>query len=100
MGHKINPIGMRLGITRTWDSRWYAGKDYAKLLHDDLKLRNHLRAKLSAGRRVQGGDRASGEEAARDDLCRPSGRRHRQEGPGHRHAAQGIVGDGEGRGLA
>ena len=47
MGHKINPIGMRLGITRTWDSRWYAGKDYAKLLHDDLKLRNHLRAKLS-----------------------------------------------------
>ena len=38
---------MRLGITRTWDSRWYAGKDYAKLLHDDIKLRNHLRAKLS-----------------------------------------------------
>src|ERR1700742_4547443 len=47
MGHKINPIGLRLGITRTWDSRWYAGKDYAKLLHDDLKLRNHLRTKLS-----------------------------------------------------
>src|ERR1700761_3062852 len=47
MGHKINPIGIRLGITRTWDSRWYAGKDYARLLHDDLKLRNHLRAKLS-----------------------------------------------------
>ncbi|WP_298162000.1 30S ribosomal protein S3 [Acidocella sp.] len=47
MGHKINPIGLRLGITRTWDSRWYAGKDYAKLLHDDLKLRAHLRGKLS-----------------------------------------------------
>jgi small subunit ribosomal protein S3 len=47
MGHKINPIGMRLGIIRTWDSRWYAGKDYAKLLHDDIKLRAHLRAKLS-----------------------------------------------------
>jgi len=47
MGHKTNPIGFRLGITRTWDSRWYAGKDYAKLLHDDIKLRNHLRAKLS-----------------------------------------------------
>ncbi|GAN80200.1 30S ribosomal protein S3 [Acidocella aminolytica] len=46
MGHKINPIGLRLGITRTWDSRWYAGKDYAKLLHDDLKLRSHLRGKL------------------------------------------------------
>ncbi len=47
MGHKINPIGMRLGITRTWDSRWYADKDYARLLHDDIKLRNHLRARLS-----------------------------------------------------
>ncbi|EKM99188.1 MULTISPECIES: 30S ribosomal protein S3 [Acidocella] len=46
MGHKINPIGLRLGITRTWDSRWYADKDYAKLLHDDLKLRSHLRGKL------------------------------------------------------
>jgi small subunit ribosomal protein S3 len=47
MGHKINPIGMRLGIIRTWDSRWYAGKDYAKLLHEDIELRNHLRTKLS-----------------------------------------------------
>jgi small subunit ribosomal protein S3 len=47
MGHKINPIGMRLGIIRTWDSRWYAGKDYAKLLHEDIKLRAHLRARLS-----------------------------------------------------
>ena len=47
MGHKINPIGLRLGITRTWDSRWYAGKDYAKLLHDDIKLRAHLRSRLA-----------------------------------------------------
>ncbi len=47
MGHKINPIGLRLGITRTWDSRWYADKDYAKLLHDDIKLRSHLRGKLA-----------------------------------------------------
>jgi small subunit ribosomal protein S3 len=38
---------MRLGIIRTWDSRWYAGKDYAKLLHEDIKLREHLRKKLS-----------------------------------------------------
>ena len=47
MGHKINPIGMRLGIIRTWDSRWYADKDYAKLLHADIKLREHLRKKLA-----------------------------------------------------
>ena len=47
MGHKVNPIGLRLGINRTWDSRWYASNDYAKLLHDDLQLRSHLGAKLS-----------------------------------------------------
>src|ERR1700691_6574232 len=46
MGHKVNPIGLRLGINRTWDSRWYASNDYAKLLHDDLQLRGHLRKKL------------------------------------------------------
>src|SRR5271165_7000926 len=46
MGHKVNPIGLRLGINRTWDSRWFAGDDYATLLHEDLKLRGHLRRKL------------------------------------------------------
>ncbi|UPY36053.1 30S ribosomal protein S3 [Sediminicoccus sp. KRV36] len=50
MGHKVNPIGLRLGINRTWDSRWYAGRDYARLLHDDLKLRETLKERLkSAG---------------------------------------------------
>jgi small subunit ribosomal protein S3 len=50
MGHKVNPIGLRLGINRTWDSRWYAGRDYAKLLHDDVKLRETLKERLkSAG---------------------------------------------------
>ena len=47
MGHKVNPIGLRLGINRTCDSRWFAGGDHAGLLHEDLKLRNHLRGKLS-----------------------------------------------------
>lgn len=46
MGHKVNPIGLRLGINRTWDSRWFAGKDYASLLHDDLKLREFLAKRL------------------------------------------------------
>jgi small subunit ribosomal protein S3 len=46
MGQKVNPIGLRLGINRTWDSRWYADGDYAKLLHEDLKLREFLRSKL------------------------------------------------------
>lgn len=48
MGQKVHPIGFRLGVTRTWDSRWYAKKDYAKLLHEDLKLRNELKKKLYA----------------------------------------------------
>src|SRR5579875_2162117 len=46
MGHKVNPVGLRLGINRTWDSRWYAGDDYSSLLHDDLALRKRLRERL------------------------------------------------------
>ncbi len=43
MGQKVNPIGLRLGINRTWDSRWYSGKnDYGKLLHEDMKIREEL----------------------------------------------------------
>jgi small subunit ribosomal protein S3 len=43
MGQKVNPIGMRLGVNRTWESRWYASKgDYAGLLHEDLKIRDTL----------------------------------------------------------
>jgi small subunit ribosomal protein S3 len=47
MGQKINPIGFRIGINRTWDSRWYASRDYPKLLHQDLKLRDYLMTRLS-----------------------------------------------------
>jgi small subunit ribosomal protein S3 len=47
MGQKINPIGFRVGINRTWDSRWYARRDYANLLHQDLKLRDYLMGRLS-----------------------------------------------------
>ena len=46
MGQKVNPVGLRLGINRTWDSRWYAGRDYASLLHKDIKLREYLNKKL------------------------------------------------------
>jgi len=43
MGQKVNPIGMRLGVNRTWESRWYAEKgEYANLLHEDLKIRTML----------------------------------------------------------
>ena len=47
MGQKVNPIGFRLGINRTWDSRWYADKQYGELLHEDIKLREYLFSRLS-----------------------------------------------------
>ena len=46
MGQKVNPIGLRVGINRTWDSRWYADEDYAGLLHEDLKLKTYLHERL------------------------------------------------------
>jgi small subunit ribosomal protein S3 len=43
MGQKVNPIGLRLGINKTWDSRWFAGeKDYGTLLHEDIRIRDAL----------------------------------------------------------
>jgi small subunit ribosomal protein S3 len=47
MGQKVNPIGFRLGINRTWDSRWYAEDGYAALLHEDLRIRDFLRERLA-----------------------------------------------------
>ncbi|MGE0241552.1 MAG: 30S ribosomal protein S3, partial [Parvibaculaceae bacterium] len=47
MGQKVNPVGFRLGINRTWDSRWFANRrEYGKLLHEDMKIRNYLREQL------------------------------------------------------
>ncbi|MGD0584373.1 MAG: 30S ribosomal protein S3 [Oryzomonas sp.] len=46
MGQKVNPIGFRLGVVKTWDSKWYAEADYAKLLHEDLAIRKFLKKRL------------------------------------------------------
>ena len=46
MGQKVHPLGFRLGVTRTWDSKWYAGKDYQRFLHEDLRIRKYLKEKL------------------------------------------------------
>ena len=48
MGQKVKPIGLRLGINRTWDSRWFAEKNYSDLLHKDLNVRKYLMNKLKA----------------------------------------------------
>lgn len=46
MGQKVNPIGFRLGIIKTWDSKWYAEANFAKNLHEDLKIRQFLKKRL------------------------------------------------------
>mgnify|MGYP001819942801 FL=1 len=46
MGQKVNPIGMRLGIIKTWDSRWYADKDYANYIYEDYQIRKYLKQRL------------------------------------------------------
>src|SRR5436190_19550508 len=48
MGQKVHPYGFRLGVTKTWRSRWFAKQDYAKLLREDLELKDALRARLKA----------------------------------------------------
>lgn len=50
MGQKIHPHGLRLGIIKTWDAKWYAGRDFAANLHEDLKIRKFIKTKaFSAG---------------------------------------------------
>ncbi len=48
MGQKVNPISLRLGINRTWDSRWFAEKNYAQWLHEDLRLREFIKKELES----------------------------------------------------
>ena len=58
MGQKINPHGFRLGITTDWKSRWYADKQYADYVKEDVEIRKHDVQGHGAGRHLQGGDRA------------------------------------------
>jgi len=47
LGHKVNPYGFRLGVIYPWKSNWYAGRDYAQNLHQDVRIRKHIRGRLS-----------------------------------------------------
>ncbi|WP_149240670.1 30S ribosomal protein S3 [Dyadobacter sp. 32] len=49
MGQKVNPIGLRLGIVRGWDSSWYGGKDFSDKLVEDEKIRNYIKARIPKG---------------------------------------------------
>ena len=46
MGQKVHPIGFRLGVLEGWQSRWFAGKDYAELLHEDIRIRSFIKKRL------------------------------------------------------
>ncbi len=46
MGQKVNPIGLRLGIVKTWESKWYAGRNYSEYIFEDFKIRKFLKQKL------------------------------------------------------
>ena len=75
MGQKTHPIGFRLGIVKTWTSKWYEEKNFAKWLHEDIRLKKFIKKKLEhAG-------------VAGVDVERAAGRGHRQEGRGHRDVA-------------
>ena len=50
MGHKVNPVGLRIGVNRTWDSRWFASRgEYGRLLHEDMRIRDHILKQRRAG---------------------------------------------------
>ncbi len=65
MGQEVNPIGLRLGINRTWDSRWFAGKsEYGKLLHEDMAIRATLMKTLNRRRFRRSSSSGRTEDAA------------------------------------
>ncbi len=86
MGQKVHPYGFRLGVTKNWRSRWFATQDYAKLLHEDLKLKESLRERLKAAGVSPGnfgGPLASG--GVSDGRCHGGRRRAEiQEQTGHK----------------
>ena len=49
MGQKVNPIGLRLGIVKGWDSNWYGGKDFSEKIVEDHKIRKYIRARIPKG---------------------------------------------------
>lgn len=46
MGQKVSPVGLRIGVIRDWESKWFADKDFAKLLHEDLRIRKYVKGRL------------------------------------------------------
>jgi len=71
MGQKVNPIGFRLGVIRSWDSKWYEEKNYARWLHEDIKLREYVKVKVNVHTARPGiviGKRGAGIEQIKKEL--------------------------------
>ena len=90
MGQKVHPHGFRLGFNKTWRSRWFADKDYAKLLHEDLKLRDTAEGALRARRGLEDRDRARRQQAEDRHPHLASGDHHRPQGDRSRQAEAEI----------
>ena len=99
MGQKVHPHGFRLGFNKTWRSRWFADKDYAKLLHEDLEAARHAQGALRPRRRLEDRDRARGEQAEDRHLHLAPGHHHRPQGDGSRQAEAGDPEEDQSRGL-
>ena len=81
MGQKSSPVGLRLQINRTWDSRWFAeGQDYGRLLLEDLKIRRFIIDKLPQAAISKVVIERPAKICRDQHLCRAPGRDHRQEG--------------------
>ena len=99
MGQKVHPNGFRLGFNKTWRSRWFADKDYAKLLHEDLKLRDSLKERFAhAGVSKIEIERAANKLKIDIYTSRP-GHHHRPQGDGSRQAEDGDPEADQPRGL-
>ena len=102
MGHKVHPNGFRLGVSRTWNAKWYADKDYTDLLKEDMTIRAAGRQAAGQRERQPGRDRAWHQPRHGHRPHRQAGHRHRQgrrqrrvAAPGGRqaHHPQGQAGD-------
>ena len=98
MGQKVHPYGFRLGYNKTWRSRWYAERDYGKLLHEDLKLKRQLKKRFShAGVSRVEIERAANKLKINIHTSRP-GITHRAQRNRGRQAQIGSSGDDPARG--
>jgi ribosomal protein S3 len=79
MGHKVHPIGFRLGILYPWQSKWFADKNYTDFLHEDLGIRRAVLKRLSESTVAASGRRAADEPREANEP--PSPRKHHRDTP-------------------